>query len=93
MAISTNKAEASFATLSDDDYIAAVDGGTNRHGVTTVQRIRKLDSHTVANAPAAASYEGKLIYVSNGATGSPCLAYSNGTNWLRITLGAAIATS
>lgn len=50
-------------------------------------------SYTVATAPAAASNGGKLIYVSNGAAGSPCLAYSNGTDWLRITLGAAIAAA
>lgn len=50
-------------------------------------------AYTVATAPAAASHTGRIIYVSDGATGSPCLAYSNGTNWLRITIGAAIAAS
>lgn len=53
----------------------------------------RLDSYTVATVPAAASHTGKLIYVSNGAAGSPCLAYSNGTDWLRITLGAAVAAA
>ena len=48
---------------------------------------------TVAGMPAASAHTGKIRYVANGASGSPCLAYSNGTNWLRITLGAAIAAS
>ena len=52
-----------------------------------------LSSYAVVGLPAAADSTGKLVYVSNGATGSPCLAYSNGTNWLRITLGAAVAAS
>lgn len=47
----------------------------------------------VAGMPAASANTGKIRYVSNGASGSPCLAYSNGTNWLRITLGAAISAS
>lgn len=49
--------------------------------------------YTVATVPAAATHKGRIIYVSNGAAGSPCLAYSNGTNWLRIAFGAAVATS
>lgn len=53
----------------------------------------RAESYTVATVPAAASHTGKTIYVSDGAAGSPCLAYSNGTNWLRITLGAAVAAS
>ncbi|MDB5733118.1 MAG: hypothetical protein JWQ03_3013 [Variovorax sp.] len=52
-----------------------------------------LSSYAVAGLPAAASNTGKLVYCSNGATGTACLAYSNGTNWLRITLGAAVAAS
>ena len=51
------------------------------------------DKFAVAGLPDATKHEGKIIYVSNGAAGEPRLAYSNGTNWLRITLGAAVATS
>lgn len=50
-----------------------------------------LPTYAVASVPGVAANSGKLIYVSNGAAGSPCLAYSNGTSWLRITLGAAVA--
>ena len=36
---------------------------------------------------------GDIAYCTDGATGSPCLAVYNGTNWLRVVFGAAIATS
>lgn len=55
--------------------------------------VQRLDSFAVAGLPAAAAHTGKLVYVSNGAAGSPCLAYSNGTSWLRVVLGAAVAAS
>jgi len=46
----------------------------------------------VAGLPAAADNEGRAVYCSDGAAGSPCLAISDGTDWLRVTLGAAVAT-
>lgn len=55
--------------------------------------VQRLDSFAVAGLPAAASHTGKMVYVSNGAAGSPCLAYSNGTDWLRVVLGAAVAAA
>ena len=54
---------------------------------------RKLPSYTVANAPAAASWGGSLIYVTNGAAGSPMVAFSNGTNWLRVDTATAISAT
>lgn len=42
-----------------------------------------LETFTVATAPDATQYTGAIIYVSNGAAGSPCIAFSNGTNWIR----------
>ena len=50
-------------------------------------------SYTVASAPTASDWTGKTIYVSNGAAGSPILAFSDGTNWLRSDTAAAIASS
>lgn len=47
---------------------------------------------TVATAPAAADYApGTMVYVSDGAAGSPILAFSDGTNWLRVDTAAAIS--
>lgn len=52
-----------------------------------------LASVAVADLPAAADYEGHVLYCSNGAGGSPILAFSNGTNWLRSDTGAAVAAA
>jgi hypothetical protein len=52
-----------------------------------------LDKYTVATAPNPVENTGGVIYVSNGAAGSPILAFSNGTNWLRSDTGGAIAAA
>ena len=52
-----------------------------------------LQPYTVATLPPATGNTGRLISVSNGAAGQPCLAFSNGTAWVRVLLGAAVATS
>jgi hypothetical protein len=52
-----------------------------------------LPGFTVANAPSAAGLNGTIIYVSNGAAGSPILAFSDGTNWKRSDTGATIAAA
>ena len=48
---------------------------------------------TVATVPAAASYKGAIIYVSDGDAGGDCLARSDGTNWLKIPIGIAISAT
>ncbi len=50
-----------------------------------------LESYTVSNLPSHSA--GRLIYVSNGDAGSPCLAASNGSSWLRINLGSAVSAT
>lgn len=52
-----------------------------------------LPTYTVATAPDASTMTGAVIYVSNGAEGSPIVAFSEGTNWLRVDTAAAIAAS
>jgi hypothetical protein len=51
-----------------------------------------LGVYTVATAPTGAS-EGSVAYFTNGAAGSPVLAFFNGTNWLRCDTLAAISAS
>lgn len=52
-----------------------------------------LPTYTVAGLPAASTNARRLVYVSNGAAGSPVVAFSDGTNWLRCdTLAAVSAT-
>jgi hypothetical protein len=54
----------------------------------------KLPTFTVATAPSAATAgAGTLIFVSNGAAGSPVVAFSDGTDFLRVDTRAAIAAA
>lgn len=66
-------------------------------GNETLGGIRRLGAvqhreYTVATVPSASALKTGVIYVSNGATNSPVLAFSNGTNWLRVDTLAAIST-
>lgn len=40
-------------------------------------------AYTVGTLPAASSHTGKMVYVSNE-SGGATMAFSNGTNWLRV---------
>jgi hypothetical protein len=51
-----------------------------------------LATYTAGTLPAATT-AGQIIYVSDGAAGSPVLAFSNGTNWLRVDTLAAVSGS
>ena len=67
---------------------------SNNGFVGDVTGATKLPTYTVANAPSAsAAGAGTIVYVSNGAAGSPILAFSDGTNWKRSDTGATIAAS
>lgn len=63
--------------------------------VTTgdIQRLEPIIVRTVTVATVPSAVAGGVIYVSNGAAGSPVLAFSDGTNWLRCDTLAAIAAS
>jgi hypothetical protein len=54
----------------------------------------RLDTFTLAALNAAgfaAAHQDKIVVCSNGNAGAKCLAYSDGTNWKIITLGANIS--
>ena len=55
--------------------------------------LAQAPTYTVATAPSAASIAGSLIYVTDGAAGSPILAFSDGTDWKRSYTGATIAAA
>jgi hypothetical protein len=63
---------------------------------TTFSGPVSLGTYTVATAPVPAtgqSLTGTITFFSNGANGSPIVAFYNGTNWLRVdTLGVISAT-
>jgi hypothetical protein len=55
--------------------------------------VKVSDTFTVATVPDATLSTGGMIYVSNGKNGSPIIAFSNGTAWLRVdTAGVIQAT-
>jgi len=59
---------------------------------TTFSGPVNLGVFTVATAPTTSSV-GSVAYFTNGAAGSPVLAFYNGTNWLRVDTLAAISAS
>lgn len=67
--------------LSDNGFVGDVTGAI------------QVPTYTVASAPAATSLAGTMIYVSNGAAGSPVIAFSDGTNWKRCDTLATIAAA
>jgi hypothetical protein len=53
----------------------------------------QLPSYTVAQATALGNVAtGQVIYVSNGASGSPCLAVYTGGAWKQVAIGNTITT-
>lgn len=62
---------------------------TQTTGLTITSGVPYVPSYTVAGAPSAATAAG-IIYVSNE-TGGAVLAFSDGTNWRRVTDRAIIA--
>lgn len=76
------------------ELYAVVAGFSVAAAAVTVDRPVKLATYTVATAPdAATAGAGAMIYVSDGAAGSPIVAFSNGTDWLRCDTAAAIAAA
>lgn len=63
-------------------------------GVLTVDvALQFTEAYTVATAPAASKFPRGMIYVSDGAAGSAIVAFSDGTNWLRVDTRAAISAT
>lgn len=73
---------------STNGFVGAVTGAVTGDVAGTIT----LTAYTVSTAPATAT-AGKMIYVSNGAAGSPIVAFGDGTDWLRCDTGAAISAS
>jgi hypothetical protein len=74
---------------------ADLDGLVKVHAGSYVWPARRtiLDAYAVADLPSAASHTNRLVVCPNGNAGAWCLAVSNGTNWLRVVPGAAVAAS
>lgn len=68
------------------DNFELIDAALFANGLTLV-------SYTVATVPSATTYAGKLILVTDGDGGIPCLAVASGGEWKRIPLFAAISAT
>lgn len=67
-------------------------GQTTFSGPVVSKSTFNAEPFTVATAPSAADAgEGAIAYISDGAAGSPIVAFSDGTDWLRSDTGAAIS--
>ena len=55
--------------------------------------ILSLSAYTVATAPDATKFKDSLILVSNGASGSRCLAVSDGSTWKQVAISASDITT
>ena len=62
-------------------------------GVVNIRDILRLQPNTVSELTALTSTAGDVAYCSNGAGGSPCVAFYNGTNWVRMSVGATISAT
>lgn len=60
---------------------------------TTFSGPVSLGTYTVATAPTANVVTGSITYFSNGANGSPIVAFYDGTNWLRVDTKNAISAT
>jgi hypothetical protein len=78
---------------SDNGFEGTVTGGVTGDVTGNVTGTIQLTSYTVAGVPSASANARRLIYVSNGAAGSPVVAFSNGTNWLRCDTLATISAT
>lgn len=89
LAVNTDKFTVTAA--SGNTVVAGTLGVT---GHATFASLVELQQVAVAGLPAAAAGNlGCVVYCTNGDAGSPCLAVSNGTNWLRVALGTAVSAT
>ena len=76
--------------LSVNGFTVLTSDQTNILDISGSQSLR-LPTYTTAVAQSLANLTpGQVIYVSDGDTGSPCLAVYDGTDWRTVSLGAPI---
>jgi len=51
-----------------------------------------MENYTVATLPSNGT-AGRIVYVTDGDGGNPCLAVDNGTNWVRVNLGSTVSST
>lgn len=86
--VPANQMPAQITLSSGVQVINPVDGVVNIRDVLRLQQLNTADVEARSDATA-----GDIAYVTDGDAGDACLAIYNGTDWCRVSLGAAIATS
>ena len=61
-------------------------------GTLSVSQSLQIGSYDRDNLPTIGT-SGRIIYVSNGNSGSPCLAIDDGSDWKVIALGSTVSTA
>lgn len=51
-----------------------------------------MENYTVATLPSNGT-AGRIVYVTDGDGGNPCMAVDNGTNWVRVNMGSAVSST
>ena len=51
-----------------------------------------MENYTVATLPSNGT-AGRIVYVTDGDGGNPCMAVDNGTNWVRVNLGSSVSST
>jgi len=77
-------------TVAAADTFAIVQGGTTKEGTVSDIKLVPFAVYTVATVPTASSYTGAIIMVSDE-TGGYVPAFSDGTNWRRVTDRAIVS--
>lgn len=68
---------------SDNGFEGNITGNVTGNVTGTVTGAVTLPAYTVTSANALATKPiGRIIYVSNGLAGAPCIAVGDGTNWI-----------
>lgn len=79
------------ATIAPTTGVLTLAPTTGRVKIEDVLRLQTQNTSTVESLANIA--EGDIVYVTDGASGDPCLAVYNGTNWLRVAFGSAISAT
>ena len=69
------------------------DAQPGRMGAEAANKTHTLPTYTTTTLPSAAGHPNRLIWVTNGNAGAPCIVVSNGTLVARIVPGAAVAAT
>jgi len=51
-----------------------------------------MENYTVATLPSNGT-AGRIVYVTDGDGGNPCMAVDNGTDWVRVNLGSTVSST